>query len=281
MSSESSIGWTANTQNWWTGCVPKSPGCRDCYAKAWMKRTSKTRDFGDVRKSTTWGDPPKWQRRLEESGGVELVFTCSLSDFLIDKADEWRQEAWDIMRQCDRLIWQILTKEIERWPQCLPADWSDWGSSDAILMENCWPGCSAENQEWYDKRIPLLAAWIGKRFPVAMLSLEPLIGPINLDLDVWASMFNELFVITGAESGGTRRPFDTDWALDIAAQCDAVDNVTFFFKQGSHFKPDQPCGLPALDDRKEWPPHLQRYAAGMSRPPEVFAEPIHTPKGIR
>ena len=262
MGEESGISWTKNTMNFWTGCVKVSPGCKHCYAKAWMARSDGNRSFGDVRRTGTWDDPPKWQKRLTKTGGVEMVFTCSLSDFLIVDADAWRPFAWDIMQTNDRLIWQVLSKRLDRIPELD----QKWFSNP---MPNCWLGTSAENQDRYDARMPMLELYC-QHFPVAMLSLEPLLGPIELNLKHWASKFKELWVIAGAESGGDRRPFKTDWVSRIIDQCDEFENVTFYFKQGSGFKPDRPCGIPAIDGRKSWPVHLQTYAGKM----KVTGQPV-------
>lgn len=51
------------------------------------------------------------------------IFTCSWSDFFIEEADEWRSEAWEIIKDTPEFIYQILTKRPERVVKCLPPDW--------------------------------------------------------------------------------------------------------------------------------------------------------------
>jgi protein gp37 len=100
----------------------------------------------------------------------KFIFTCSWSDFFITEADAWRAEAWEIIRRTPEFTYLILTKRPDRIARCLPADWGDG-------YPNVWLGTSAENQKYADQRIPeLLKVPAAKRF----LSLEPLLGPINL-----------------------------------------------------------------------------------------------------
>ena len=86
---------------------------------------------------------------------------------------------------------------------------------------NCWLGVTAENQEWADKRIPLLLQTpAAKRF----VSVEPMLGPVELDLR------GIDWVICGGESGRGARPMHPDWARSLRDQCQAA-GVPFFFKQ--------------------------------------------------
>ncbi len=105
---------------------------------------------------------------------------------------------------------------------------------------------SVENQETADERIPHLL-----RTPAATrgLSLEPLLGPVDLDcinfgnniavssgsVIVASAAGNQPFnpvidwVIVGGETGPGARPMDPDWARDIRDQCKTA-GVPFFFK---------------------------------------------------
>ena len=104
-----------------------------------------------------------------------------------------------------------------------------------------WLGTSVENQEWADKRIPILTAIPAT---VHFLSCEPLLGPIDFDRNAASTDFmkgaglqfrngllNDIeWVIVGGESGQVRRPMNLDWARAIRDQCKAA-SVPFFFKQ--------------------------------------------------
>jgi len=137
---------------------------------------------------------------------------CDVFDSEVDLS--WRVDLWDLVRRCQNLDWQILTKRPENIQAMLPQDWGEgW--------ENVWLGTSVEDQIRADARIPVLS---GIPAAVRFLSVEPLLGPVVLDLR------NISWVICGGESGRSARPLDPAWALSVRDQC--VENkVPFFFKQ--------------------------------------------------
>lgn len=213
------IEWAQATWNPWMGCEKVSPGCRFCYAERDM--TKYGQDFATVKRSkTTFEDPLKWARGNKLNQG-DRIFTCSISDFFIKQADQWRGMAWDIIRRTPQFNYLILTKRIERAEGCLPGDWGTSG------YPNVWLGVSAENQQFANKRIPLLL-----RIPAVVhwVSAEPLLGPINLHFPSESMTERDVWVIAGGESGTNPRPMDPAWAIDIQQQCQKV-NVPFFFKQ--------------------------------------------------
>jgi protein gp37 len=64
---------------------------------------------------------------------------------------------------------------------------------------------------------------------VRFLSCEPLIGPLELDLE------GIHWVIVGGESGVGHRPIKAEWVRSIREQCRAA-GVAFFFKQWGEWK---------------------------------------------
>jgi protein gp37 len=95
------------------------------------------------------------------------VFTCSWSDFFHEAADEWRADAWDVIRRCPEYDWQILTKRPELVAERLPADWGDgW--------PHVWLGVSIENRRFVHRADQLRALPAAVRF----ISAEPLLGPL-------------------------------------------------------------------------------------------------------
>src|SRR5688572_899551 len=112
MSIRTIIAWTEHTFNPWRGCTKISPGCKICYMFPGQKRYG--RDPTTVVRTKTWGDPLKWQREAAAAGRTETVFTCSWSDWFHENADEWRDEAWDLIKRCPNLQFQILTKRHDR-----------------------------------------------------------------------------------------------------------------------------------------------------------------------
>jgi protein gp37 len=175
------------------------------------------RDPSTVVRTKTWRDPLKWQREAEAAGRTELVFTCSWSDWFIKDADEWRDEAWALIKSCPNLHFQILTKRAERILDHLPADWGEG-------YPNVWLGVSVEDRRFGLPRIEVL-----REIPavVRFLSIEPLLedlGQIDLTGIDW--------VIVGGESGPGYRPMEHAWARSIRDQCREA-GVAFFFKQSA------------------------------------------------
>jgi protein gp37 len=223
MGYKTSIEWTNRTWNPWVGCHPVSEGCKRCYMFRDMRRYGQTPDVVRRTKDPTFYSPLKWE-------DPSFIFTCSWSDFFIEEADAWRDEAWEIIHRTPQHTYQILTKRPERIVECLPDNWLD----ETDISSHVWLGVTAENQRMLDIRWPHLESagwWFG--VPVLFLSLEPLLGPIDL-----TECFEEHFrwtrapdwVIVGGESGPGARPMKVEWVRDIRDQCVAAE-VPFFFKQ--------------------------------------------------
>ena len=154
-----------------------------------------------------------------------LVYTCFTSDFLIEDADEWRAEAWEMMQIRQDLRFLFITKRIDRLQQCLPPDWGDGYDNVTIC-------CTMENQDRVDYRLPIY-----KEMPIKhkIIICEPLLSRIDFrgELGEWVEQ-----VVAGGESGKEVRVCDYEWVLDIRQQC--IDaNVSFWFKQtGSYLLKD-------------------------------------------
>lgn len=169
---------------------------------------------------------------MSKKGFGPLVFTCSWSDFFIEQADEWRAEAWEIIRRTPNLTYQILTKRPENIAARLP---DDWGKG----WPNVWLGVSIENQQYAHRADELREIPALTRF----ISAEPLLGAILLNL----KGFN--WVITGGESGSGFRPADINWFRIIRDQC-GHNGVQYFHKQnGGTKKIDGVWGGRELDGR--------------------------------
>jgi len=169
-----------------------------------------------VVRTKTWTEPLKWQRMAAEQGEFEMVFTCSWSDWFHEDADEWRDEAWGLIRRCSNLVFQVLTKRPERILVNLPQDWSRG-------YENVWLGVSVENNDhlW---RVDALRSVPAR---VRFISAEPLLGPLsNLELD-------EIdWLIVGGESGPRYREMKNEWARELRDLA-LNSGVAFFFKQSA------------------------------------------------
>lgn len=210
MGKNSKIAWCDHTWNPWQGCKKVSAGCENCYMFRDKKRYGQDPDIVIRSKPATFNKPLHWKEPAK-------VFVCSWSDFFIEEADKWRDQAWRIIRQCPHLTFQILTKREERILECLPKDWGDG-------YPNVWLGVTAENQDMADLRIPL---FLEVPAAVHFVSCEPLLGGIKLPL------INLLdWVIVGGESGSTCRYMSPAWARLLKTNC-LIRGVPFFMKQMS------------------------------------------------
>ncbi len=209
--------------NLWHGCHKISEGCRNCYV--YRADASHGRDPSVVRKTSKFDMPIKKDRKGNykiRSG--ETVYTCFTSDFFVEDADDWRNEAWNMMKIRSDLEFFLITKRIHRFMQCIPDDWNDGYDNVTIC-------CTVENQLMSDFRLPIY-----KKVPVKhkIIICEPLLSRIYIE--DYLDGIEE--VVAGGESGSQARLCDFDWIMDLRQQC-IRKNVKFIFKQtGAKLKKD-------------------------------------------
>jgi protein gp37 len=242
VSKETSISWTDHTFNPWWGCMKVSPGCANCYAEAFAKRTghdvwgptAEYRTFGKEH----WAEPLAWNASAAKRGVTERVFCASMADVFDERGpNSERRRLFELIRCTRNLTWQLLTKR--------PENWAIYFSEN---MPNVWLGFTAENQEYFDERsrcMRHIPGFTGKFF----VSYEPALGPIRL---VEPDPRLE-WLIFGGETGGKRRPMEQQWAEDIKTDCDRL-GIAFFMKQMSAATPAKASALiPANLLRREFP----------------------------
>lgn len=102
------------------------------------------------------------------------------------------------------------------------------GAALSWPLPNVWIGTSAEDQPRLELRAkPLLNCPAAVRW----LSLEPLIGPIDLGKAFGPLSVDSIdWVVVGGESGPGARPCSINWIRDIVAECRAAA-VPVFVKQ--------------------------------------------------
>jgi protein gp37 len=290
MSTSSSIEWTDATWNPIIGCSKVSPGCANCYAERMAGRLAAMgqRAYQDVvaAPDTRYGPLSRWNGKttmVESALDAPLhwrkprrVFVCSMSDlFHPNVPTDWIDRVFAAMALCPQHTFQVLTKRPERAAEYLArgfvgvATAISSGSVDGVLGKlndmpyvkvklddrggwpppNVWLGTSVEDQQRADERIPHLL-----RCPAAVrfLSLEPLLGPVDLTalrpplcdpLDAlrggWHRGDHRIYeqaagrirwVIVGGESGPKARPCNVEWIRSIVRQC-ADAQVPCFVKQ--------------------------------------------------
>jgi len=226
MGKHSTIEWTDHTFNPWWGCEKVSPACTHCYAETWARRVGQNvwgrntsrRFFSDQH----WREPLRWQRDAEREGLRRRVFCASMADVfeVRTELDAFRDRLWLLIEQTPLLDWLLLTKRPEHVRSSVP--WTtQW-------PENVWLGTTAEDQQWYERRVTSLTE-SGAR--TLFLSCEPLLGPIRLDLSVRLH-----WVIVGGESGAHARAMHPMWARELRDQCNSAQ-IAFFFKQWGEWAP--------------------------------------------
>ncbi len=252
MTENSNIAWCDATFNPWMGCLKVSPGCENCYAEAFVTGRMKLPVWGpssttERRKvsRTTWKNPLAWNHKAQRAGTRTKVFCASLADVFEDNAQvaPWRAELFEMIEQTPHLDWQLLTKRPQNLRRMLPASWLE------NPRPNVWLGCTVEDQQRADERIPHL---LGVPAAVRFLSCEPLLTLVNLH--PWLCKYGDAhkpeqrwgpccsprgelhWIICGGESGPGFRPCDVAWIRLIAEQCTAAQ-VPVFVKQDSGPRP--------------------------------------------
>jgi protein gp37 len=228
MGTKSSIEWTDSTWNPVTGCTRVSAGCDNCYASSFATFRLKKRYLAraPVIDSVENVEDPFavriWPERLGQPGSwrnPRMVFVNSMSDlFHADIPEGFQREIFAVMVKEDRHIYQVLTKRPGRAARFLRRNLNRMGIRE--LPEHIWIGASVENQGVAHRVKQIKAVPAEVRF----LSCEPLLGPVNLDLE------GINWVIAGGESGGGYRPTEEEWVRSIRDQC-LEGGVPFFFKQ--------------------------------------------------
>lgn len=212
--------------NPWHGCTKISPGCKYCYVYRQDEMYGSELGSNVVRKTGNFNLPIKRKRdKNYKIPSGKMVLTCFTSDFLLKDADEWRRECWQMMRERSDLWFYFFTKRIDRFMDCIPTDWGD--GYDNVLV-----GCTVENQQMADLRLPIF-----KALPIKHKSIvvAPMLESINLSAYLGPDIEE---VSVGGESGVEARPCNYDWILSVRQQC--VDhNVPFRFHQtGAKFIKD-------------------------------------------
>lgn len=155
-----------------------------------------------------------------------MIRVCMTSDFFLEEADKWRDEAWNIIYQRRDVIFFLLTKRPERVRKCLP---SDWGNG----WENVFFNVTCENQKRADERIPLL---LELPFKYKGIMCAPFIGPVSIEKYLSEGQIEQ--VICGGENYDGARPCNYDWVKTLRRECEAY-NVSFcFIETGTVFIKD-------------------------------------------
>jgi hypothetical protein len=235
-----------------------------------------------VKTSTTyWRQPVKWNREAEASGKRRRVFCASLADVFEDwdgpivgsngltlyrdarekytdmpgavgirlpitdaTMDDLRRDLFALIDATPHLDWLLLSKRPENICPMWVYEAHHTGPvvSTVVYRPNCWLLTSVATQVDADRNAPLLVE-CRDLVPVLGLSVEPMLGPVDLELDGidWC--------IFGCESGPKRRPCEVEWVANGVEQCRRA-GVAAFNKQLS-------INGRVSHDPAEWPADLR------------------------
>jgi protein gp37 len=239
MGARSKIEWTDSTFNPWVGCTKitragrAASACDFCYAEKWAKRSGQVAWGNHPRRRTTdtyWRGPVTWNEQGKsfqaKHGRRQRVFCASLADIFDNQVDpSWRADLFELIRACDQLDWQLLTKRPQNIRKMLPRD---WGNGYA----NVWLGTTTEDARAYQQRLPHL---LNVPSVVHFVSYEPAIGPLGqMDID---GLFPDWLII-GGESGVRSdliRHTNPQWVRDVISECQRL-GIAPFLKQWGTYK---------------------------------------------
>jgi protein gp37 len=271
---KSKIEWCDYTWNPVTGCLH---GCEYCYAEKIANRFASkaytqnkdifAREFTadlqipDVSKNGKvqpypHGFKPTFHRyRLDEpivKTKSSKIFVCSMADLFGDWVpDEWIKEVMNKCYHADQHKYLFLTKNPKRYRAL---------GNIRCFDPHCWYGTTATNQAEANKNVIEMVHTLGKKF----LSLEPLLGPINLrNIDTKDAIYNCLtgivhtlmgytdnrpkisWIIIGAQTGPGAKTPKTEWVQSIIDQC-------------------KEAGIPVfLKNNLNWPVKIQEFPEGL------------------
>lgn len=215
-----------NIWNPWHGCRKYSAGCENCY----MYYLDKERglDGSNIYKVKTNFNLPL---KKDRDGNYKIasgstVHVCMTSDFFLEEADEWRDEAWNMMRIRNDVNFFLLTKRAERIKSCLPADWGDgW--------DNVYLNVTTENQICADSRISQLLDVPSHHYGIMA---APFIGEINIETYLAGGKISS--VLADGENYEGARPLKYEWVKSLYDQCVKYDVPFTFFGTGNVFVKD-------------------------------------------
>ncbi len=295
MSANSKIEWTDHTFNPWIGCTKVSPACDHCYAEV----STPSRTLGVAwgphaeRRRTSpgnWAMPKRWNAQAEafqaQHGRRQRVFCASLADVFDNAVPQlWRTSLFGLIYDTPHLDWLLLTKRIGNAARMLKEDPPE--GIDMAALHNVWLGATIANQEEADRDIPkLLGVPAAKRF----LSMEPLLGPVNLWLPTrtWENSAGGLtcnHCCNGdrCDDPNHFRRGRLDWASHCrcphcrgTGKAKPIDWVIVGGESGQHARPMHPDWARSLRDQcqaagvpfffKQWGEHL---------PGELSPHPCH------
>ena len=248
--------------NPWHGCHKISEGCQHCYM--YFLDGKRRIDTSRIFRTENFDLPLRRDRsgRFKLQPGMQLYVGLS-TDFFVEEADRWRDEAWHIMRQRPDIVFRPLTKRAHRIRKCLPDDWDD-GYENVMLQ------VTTENQLRADERLSILLDIPAKH---KGFMAAPFIGPVDASKYIATGQLEE--VLCGGENYDGARPCHYEWVKALSDQCRAADVTFDFIETGTVFVKDgRTFRIP--DKRTQ---SQQAFRSGLSYKGKDIHYKLHSPEG--
>lgn len=213
--------------NPWHGCLKYSEGCKNCYMYYLDKIRGNSGAYIYKVKANFYYPLAKNRQGEYKIKSGEQIRVCMTSDFFLKEADEWREEAWRIIKARSDVIFILITKRAERIRACLPKNWDD-GWENVFLHVTC------ENQKRADERIPIL---LNLPFKHKGIIVAPFLENVSIEKYLKDREIEQ--VICGGENYNGARVCDFDWVKNLRQEC-VKANITFcFMETGTVFMKDK------------------------------------------
>jgi len=252
LSKDTMISWCDSTLNLMMGCG----GCelwngarRSCYAGVMTAKYSGQKGW-----PSAFNSPQLFPHRLPEAlawpdltgqdrpgkpwlnGMSRLIFLNDMGDTFTEELPlDWLRPHLLQMEESPHR-WLILTKRPRRMRRFF---------EQVDVIPNAWLGVSVTDQATADARIPeLLRVPVHGNDIVRFVSVEPLLGPVDMCEHLWALDW----VIVGGESGAGFRPMKPEWVQNVWLDCENA-RVPFFYKQDAALVTETRKAFPHMEQR--------------------------------
>lgn len=248
--------------NPWHGCHKISEGCEHCYM--YFLDGKRGIDTAKVFRTENFAMPLQRKRdgSFKYPSGMEMYVGLS-TDFFVEEADVWREEAWRIIRSRPDMVFRLLTKRAHRIEECLP---KDWGTG----YENVLLSVTTENQKRADERLPILLD-LPARHKGFMAA--PFIGPIDVSSYLATGQIED--VLCGGENYDGARPCHYEWVKSLSDQCRTFHVSFNFIETGTCFVKDG--RIYRIHDKQVQ--SKQAYLSGLSFQGKPISYKLHLPEG--
>ena len=217
-------------------CTPVSEGCAHCWHLRMADRFTKNPLFSPASRAAYAGDGPpvvlthklSEPTQIHKPSIIGVQFMGDLFHRSINKTVV--RDVFDMMVLAPQHTYVVLTKRPEHLQNRIPNFAFD-------RIPNLLLGVTVEYQKYWEH--PYRKNFLDVPGVKHILSLEPLLGPIELGLHPGGVVYDAHqgimanpidWVIAGCESGKNRRHAKTDWFRSLRDQCQEA-RVPFFLKQ--------------------------------------------------